>query len=109
MKLLFDENISWRIKKKLAEHFEVKHVSDISKNLISDSDIWEYAKKNKFTIVTFDEDFFDIQMLNNYPPKIIWLRFGNTKTHKIAKILINSQNKIKLFIEDKNQGVFEMY
>ena len=68
MELLFDENISWRIKKKLADYFEVKHVSDISEDIISDNNIWDYAKRNNFTIVTFDEDFFDIQMINNFPP-----------------------------------------
>ena len=49
--------------------------------------IWEFAKNNNYCIVTFDFDFIDISTLKGYPPKIIWLRIGNTTTENlIAKI-----------------------
>jgi predicted nuclease of predicted toxin-antitoxin system len=56
-----------------------------------DSDIWEYARLNQFSIVTFDSDFYDISVINGHPPKIIWIRSGNLTTNQIAKLLI--QNK----------------
>lgn len=56
-------------------------------------EIWKYAKESKFTIVTFDADFFDLSNFKGHPPKIIWLRFGNTKTDFLADI-INSRNSI---------------
>ena len=56
-------------------------------------EIWKFAKENQFTIVTFDADFYDLSNFKGFPPKIIWLRFGNTKTDFVAEI-INSRNSI---------------
>lgn len=86
MKLLFDENISWRIKKKLQKSFPNSlHITDISNKLLSDTFIWKYAKDNNLMIVTFDEDFSDIQMFKGFPPKIIWLRCGNKTTKVLSE------------------------
>ena len=49
--------------------------------------IWKYAKANQYTILTFDEDFLDLQNMLYYPPKIIWLRTGNINTKEIASLL----------------------
>jgi len=70
-------------------------------NLISSSDfiIWEFAKKNDFCIVTFDADFIDISTLKGFPPKIIWLRIGNTSTEKIAEKLRSQDHTIKDFLK----------
>ena len=72
---------------------------DLGIENFSDIEIWQYAKQNKFTIVTFDADFFDLSNLKGHPPKIIWLCFGNTRTDFLAEI-INSKNAIiKDFID----------
>ena len=63
MKLIFDQNISFRILKKLNPAFEDSlHVSEARLNNANDSDIWKFAKKHHFTIVTFDADFYDISI-----------------------------------------------
>lgn len=100
MKLLFDQNISFRIISKIEINFpEAKQVRQLGIENYSDIEIWKFAKENKFTIVTFDADFFDLSNFKGHPPKIIWLRFGNTKTEFIASI-INSRNSIiKNFID----------
>ena len=110
MKFLFDENISWRIIKKISKNFpDSIHVSDINDKLITDYHLWEYAKKQDFLIVTFDEDFTDFLMINGFPPKIIWLRCGNTTTQSIAEKLNNLKTDIFNFYLDNEQGVFEIY
>jgi len=92
--LLFDQNISFRIISKITSNFPpAKQVRQLGIENFSDIEIWQYAKQNKFTIVKFDADFFDISNLKGHPPKIIWLRFGNTKTDFLAD-LINSKNSI---------------
>ena len=49
MNLLFDQNISFRIEKKLASHYLVaKHVSSLGLNNVEDVDIWNFAKKQGF-------------------------------------------------------------
>jgi predicted nuclease of predicted toxin-antitoxin system len=65
----------------------------------SDSTIWEYAKSNQFTIVTFDSDFCDIANIKGSPPKIVWLRTGNMTTNHIADLLIKHQSAIADFIQ----------
>ncbi len=48
MKLLFDQNISFRITKYLGEHFpESKHVSQLGLLNSLDSEIWDFARKNE--------------------------------------------------------------
>ncbi|TDE43989.1 hypothetical protein E0I26_10235 [Flavobacterium rhamnosiphilum] len=94
MSLLFDQNISFRIISKIEANFpEAKQVRQLGIENYSDVEIWKFAKENKFTIVTFDADFFDLSNFKGHPPKIIWLRFGNTKTDFLADI-INSRNSI---------------
>ncbi len=101
MKLLFDQNISFRITKKLQSYyFGCLHVSDCGLNDCEDSDIWEYAKKENLAIVTFDADFYDISIINGHPPKIIWIRTGNLTTDEIAQLLISNQKIIEPFLHD---------
>ena len=94
MRLLFDQNISFRILSKIKIYFpEAKQVRELGIENYSDVEIWKFAKENNYTIVTFDGDFYDLSNFKGFPPKIIWLRFGNTKTDFIADI-INSRNSI---------------
>lgn len=105
MKLLFDENISFRIVKKIIAFFpESKQVSDIDLVEKSDFIIWDYAKTNNFTIITHDKDYIDIVILKGHPPKIILLKTGNTSTQIIAQILIYKESLIREFISDKNES-----
>jgi predicted nuclease of predicted toxin-antitoxin system len=68
----------------------------------SDIEIWDYAKKNEYTIITFDSDFFDFANIKGHPPKIIWLRIGNTKTDFLAEILKEKYSIILDFIQSDN-------
>jgi predicted nuclease of predicted toxin-antitoxin system len=109
MKFLFDQNISHRILKLLPEKFKNStHVK--SENLINfpDMEIWEYAKKNDFIIVTQDSDFNELNYLHGFPPKIIWIRTGNLRTSAILNILVDHFNEIEKFVEDRNYGCFEI-
>ncbi|RUA38605.1 MAG: hypothetical protein DSY77_00055 [Bacteroidetes bacterium] len=55
MSLLFDQNISYRITKKLEELFSrCKHISGCGLMDCDDSEIWEYARKNDYAIVVGD-------------------------------------------------------
>ena len=99
MKLLFDQNISFRLIKQISDVFpQAQQVMEVGLADHNDSEIWEFARKNDYTIVTFDSDFYDLSVIKGMPPKIIWLRIGNTSTSNIAKVLIDNQELIKKFI-----------
>lgn len=109
MKLLLDQNFSFRI----AKHFknsdlQIIHVNEIFLNNTSDLEIWEYAKTENIVIFTFDADFYDLQLLKGFPPKIIWLRFGNTTRSELITILENHLETIQNFCES-DQGCLELY
>lgn len=99
MKLLFDQNISYRLPNKITHAFAVAHqVNNLGLNNAADLTIWEYAKANGYAIVTFDADFVDIANLHGCPPKIIWLRVGNMTTNAIAELLLEYATQIEHFL-----------
>ena len=109
MRLLFDQNISYRIMKVLPEKYSgSSHVKQ--ENLInaSDKQIWDFAKTNEYTIVTQDSDFNDLNILNGFPPKIIWIRTGNIKTVALMNILIEYNKELESFINNDDFGCFEI-
>ena len=110
MKLLFDQNISFRIMRLLPDSFaECRHVKSVELNNRNDSEIWQFAKQNGFAIVSFDSDFFDIATLRGFPPKIVWLRTGNLTTTEIAELIILNFSKIASFIDNSEQSCIEIF
>ena len=109
IRLLADENISWRIKRSL-NTWDILPVNEITGTKpMTDIQIWNFAKTNNYTILTFDEDFIDILNMYAFPPKIIWLRKGNVSTGVISARLIKLEQAIKDFILDSESGVYEIY
>jgi len=109
MKLLFDQNISHKIIALLPEQFvDSSSVKGEGLYNFSDKEIWEFAKKEAFTIVTQDSDFYDLNTLFGFPPKIIWIRVGNLRTNALLDILVKYQNDIFKFMEDDKLGCFEI-
>lgn len=101
MKILLDQNISFRVVPLLVGAYEqVDQIKMLGLVDASDREIWEYAFANEYTIITFDSDFIDLANLKGSPPKIIWLRFGNSSNLKIAHKLISNSETIKSFIEN---------
>lgn len=102
MKLLFDQNISFRLLNRIIDFFpDSKQVRELGLENATDLEIFEYAKKNNFTIVTFDSDFCDLNILKGFPPKIIWIRSGNITTNSLENLLKNKSELIKLFLVEK--------
>ena len=95
MKLLFDQNISYRIVRKLSDCYPgCKQIRELGLTNANDADIWDYARKNDYVIVTFDSDFYDIGIINGCPPKIVLLRTGNLTTNQVADLLRTNCIKI---------------
>lgn len=109
IRLIVDENISWRIKKLLPQ-WDILPANEIKENKrLSDFSIWQYAKDNNYAILTFDEDFAELQNLFSFPPKIIWLRTGNISTRLICETLMRMEEGIQSFLANQEIGVFEVY
>ena len=101
MKLLLDQNISFRIVKNIQNLFPgSKQVRELGLENSKDSRIWTYARENDYCIVTFDADFYDIGIIKGSSHKVIWLRLGNTSTNNIEKVLRKNFELIKTFLTD---------
>ena len=88
MKLLFDQNLSWRLPAKLADLYpDSRHIRKVGMKEAQDIDIWEYAKSNGYVIVSKDTDFQQRSLLFGFPPKVVWLRVGNCTVHTIENLL----------------------
>ena len=96
MKLLLDANLSWRLTAVLSEHFgECLHVNKTELPIpAKDTEIWNYAAANGYTIVTQDSDFLNLFETRGFPPKVIMLRVGNINRKTAENILLNARSSI---------------
>ena len=110
MKLLFDQNLSPSLATKLSDLFPgSKYVGDVRLAKASDSQVWDYARKNHFTIISRDSDFSDHVEMLGYPPKFIWIRKENCSTKVIESILKENISDIRIFDQDTNRGILVLF
>ena len=109
MKLLFDENLSFRLCELLSELFPGStHVRDVGLERADDRTIWNYAADRGFVVVSLDVDFAEMAALLGAPPKTIWLRSGNQPTEITAELLRAHFALIQNF-ESDNAACLELY
>jgi predicted nuclease of predicted toxin-antitoxin system len=102
MKLLFDQNLSFRLVRKLSNIFpEAKQVRELQLENKTDKEIWKFARDNDYTIVTFDADFYELSTYFGHPPKIIWLRTGNRRTDDLITLFTDRTDAIKEFLSNE--------
>src|SRR5215217_5106194 len=105
MKLLFDQNLSPRLPRLLADIYANSvHVREVGLRDSDDVDIWEYAKAHGFAIVSKDSDFQQRSLLYGSPPKFIWLRVGNCPVKTTEDLLRKHSAAIHTFGLDKSKS-----
>jgi predicted nuclease of predicted toxin-antitoxin system len=110
MKLLFDQNLSFKLCKLLADVFpDSSQVRLLGLDLADDRAIWDHAKSSGFTLVTQDSDFADMATLYGPPPKVILLRCGNQPTAVISQLLRNHADALLQFEQDASASCWEIY
>jgi predicted nuclease of predicted toxin-antitoxin system len=101
MKLLFDENLSFKLCGRLDDLFpDSNQVRLVGLAEADDAIIWQYAGANGFTLVSLDADFAERAALKGPPPKVIWLRCGNQPTEIVEKLLRNHAKAVVAFDQD---------
>jgi predicted nuclease of predicted toxin-antitoxin system len=80
VKLLFDENLSRKLVRRLPELYPGSaHVAEFDLLERPDREIWDFAQASGFIIVTTDADFYELAAAFGPPPKVIWLRAGHIR------------------------------
>lgn len=102
MKLLFDQNLSFRLVRELQHEFpESLHVRDIGLAEATDADVWRYGKQYDLILVSKDTDFQQRALLYGAPPKVVWLRIGNCSTQQVVDLLRQKSRLICEFAQDQ--------
>ncbi|MES9906783.1 MAG: DUF5615 family PIN-like protein [Sedimenticola sp.] len=110
MKLLLDQNLSFRLLEKLEPVYPGStQVKFVDLDQADDLTVWQFAKDNGFVVVTKDSDFHEFSLVYGNPPKIIWLKCGNKPKWYVLGLLLNNQDKIEAFFEDEESSCLEIY
>jgi predicted nuclease of predicted toxin-antitoxin system len=110
MKLLFDHNLSHKLCHRLLDLFpDSVQTRMLSFGAAPDQTIWEHAKTNGFIVVTLDKDFSDIALLRGAPPKIIWMRSGNSTVAEIEILIRSNFAEIEKFSLQSDASVLEIW
>jgi predicted nuclease of predicted toxin-antitoxin system len=105
MKLLFDQNLSPRLPRLLADIYaDSVHVREVGLRDADDTVIWEYAKFHGFALVSKDSDFQQRSLLYGNPPKFIWLRVGNCPVKTTEELLRKHSAAIHTFNLDDTKS-----
>jgi predicted nuclease of predicted toxin-antitoxin system len=101
LKLLLDENLSHRLVRDLAQIYpESTHVRDIGLRGAEDRRIWDHAAERDMLLTSKDADFYQRSLMFGTPPKVVWLRIGNTSTEEVSSLLRRSHPLVLRFYED---------
>ena len=101
MKLLFDQNLSYKLALSLADLFpDSTHVREVHLQEADDLVVWESAKQHGFMIVSKDSDFHQRSFVFGFPPKVIWVQLGNCTTTEVEQLIRKDFDAIKGFYEN---------
>jgi predicted nuclease of predicted toxin-antitoxin system len=101
MKLLFDQNLSFKLCEQLADLFPgSEQIRRLGLAQADDRAIWRHAASNKLVLVSLDADFAEMAALLGPPPKVIWLRCGNQPTSVVEQLPRSHSGAIAAFEED---------
>jgi predicted nuclease of predicted toxin-antitoxin system len=108
VKLLLDQNLSYKLVDRLADVFPGStQVRLLGFARYSDSELWYYARTHGFVFVTKDEDIPELALLRGSPPKVVWVRIGNSTTQAVERLLRANVDVIRAFLDDPERTVLE--
>jgi predicted nuclease of predicted toxin-antitoxin system len=101
MKLLFDQNLSFKLCAALQDLFpDSVSVRAVGLDRSDDREIWKYAEADCYVLVSQDADFAEMAALLRPGPKVIWLRTGNQPTHATEQTLRRHADAILAFAQN---------
>ena len=75
----------------------------------TDQEVWAYARKYNYVIVTKDSDFYDLGLVKGFPPQVIWIRAGNVTKSAITHLLIENHEKLVHLFDVEQKACVELY
>lgn len=110
MKLLFDQNGSPKLVRRLADLFpDSNHVFYLDLDRADDDAICRFAFSRGFAIVTKDVDYSEMPFIKRYLPKIIWIRKGNCSNADIEGLLRKHVDQIDSMEENETVRILILF
>ena len=110
MKLLFDHNLSHKLVRLLADIFpDSTQTKLLGFGQADDLTLWRFAGANGLMVVSFDRDFADLASWRGAPPKVIWLRCGNSTVMEVERLLRANFADIQAFHAHPTATVLEIW
>jgi predicted nuclease of predicted toxin-antitoxin system len=106
VKLLLDENLSRKLIARLAELYPGSvHVSGVDLLASPDREVWNFAGREGFVIVSADSDFYELATSLGPPPKVVWLRSWTHPARDAEHVLRRDAVRITEFAADPELAV----
>lgn len=100
MRLLFDQNLSFKPVLPAESYPDSMHVRDLDLLEADDDAIWRHAAEHGLVVVSKVSDFHQMSLLYGHPPKVAWLRVGNVPTSTVAELIGQRRATLRRFHED---------
>jgi predicted nuclease of predicted toxin-antitoxin system len=109
VKLLFDENLSPSLVRRLADLFpDSAHVHHLGLGQADDATILGFARDHDYVVVTKDSDFRALRLSFGKPaPRVAWIRLGNGSTTMIEQVLRSRVQAIEALVDDET-GILDI-
>ena len=90
------------------DHPGCRHVEHELGERAKDSEIWNYALENGFTILRRDRDFAGMSAQRGHPPKVVRVDTGNSSTTTVAELIKDQASEISQFEVQEETGLLEL-
>lgn len=109
MKLLLDENLSYRLLTGLQPTFlQSTQVTSVGLSGADDRAVWAYAREHGFVLVSKDDDFLDLSAHLGPPPVVIRLVLGNCSNAQVLQALTTARERLEQLVAGGKTGVIEL-
>lgn len=104
MRLLLDENVSWRLAAYLRPHCAaVLHVREVNLDNSPDTSIWHYARQHGYDVVTKDADFVRLVVANGFPPRVVAIQNAQVPVGDLAGFLLAQLPQLRQFLGEQTE------
>lgn len=106
MRFLIDAQLPPALATLLVDHGHIaEHVMDIGPGDAPDRDLWRYALENGAVLVTKDEDFSTMSLLESVSPTVVWIRTGNLRRRALLEWFEPLIDRIVGLVVEGNQTI----
>jgi len=76
------------------------HVGNLGLDRVSDEEIWNFAQREGYSILSMDSDFHQMSLVRGFPPKVIFLKIRNCPTDLIVTLIRKHEGDFREFDRD---------